>query len=77
MTHTYYTKPPAASWSDYHRARKYHRKKRRYVRGRGDATDLYWRYHGKVFPLNLKRTNERGDKWFVPIWDYVTFGDNA
>jgi len=50
MATEYYKKPSAASWSDYHRARKYHRRKWR-GQSSGDLSllDLYWRYHGKVF----------------------------
>lgn len=69
----FYKKPVAASWSDYHRARKYHRRK-----NQGQPVQqLYWNYHGKVFPLDLNWKTADGKSYVVPLWDHVTLGDGA
>lgn len=73
----FYKKPDGASWSDYHRARKYHRRKARQYPRTPEILNLYWHYHGRVFKIDTQRQNEKGEKWVAPLWDIVTFGDAA
>lgn len=48
-------------WSDYHRCRKYRRKK--YRRGFNDRwANLYWRYHFKLYGKH------------EPLWDIINEG---